>query len=99
MVSARGSRHTQIRHSTDGMTVYAAGGDKLGTVRDYDPESSTLDVNTNALISSDFPLGWDTVEMVNADGITLRLNKKVWGSGRFATCIRTHGSSKRHYTE
>ena len=85
MVSTQTPRKALSWHITDGMTVFGAGGDKLGTVRNYDPASSILDIKKGALFGSDFYLGWGTVATVNEDSITLRLNKKELRSGLFAS--------------
>ena len=52
------------------------GGDKLGTVRNYDRQSSFLDVQKGWQTNKDFYLGWGTVATVTPDGVTLRLNNK-----------------------
>jgi hypothetical protein len=85
MISNQTTRHPATWQITDGMTVFGAGGDKLGTVRNYDPQASYLDIQKGVLFNKNFYLGWGTIAAVTADGITLRLNKKDLHGGLFAS--------------
>jgi hypothetical protein len=58
-----------------GMTVYAMDGDKVGTVRNYDPLVGYLDIQQGWLFTKDFYVGVGEVYTVDEDGITLRLTK------------------------
>jgi hypothetical protein len=54
----------------DGMTVYGADGDKLGMVRNYDPESGYVDIQKGWLFHKDFYVGLAAIVSVDEHGIT-----------------------------
>ena len=69
----------------DGMTVYGAAGEKVGTVRNYDPRAGYLDVRKGWLFTKDFYVGLSAVQSVNEDGIVLRLTKEELNDDRYAS--------------
>jgi len=69
----------------DGMTVYGATGEKVGTVRNYDPGAGYLDVRKGWLFTKDFYVGLAAVQSVNEDGIVLRLTKEDLNDDRYAS--------------
>ena len=76
MVPTQKTRNSATWQIADGMPVYGAGGDKLGTVRNYDSQAGYLEIQKGGLSEKDFYLGWGTIAAVNADGVTLRLKQK-----------------------
>jgi hypothetical protein len=70
---------------SDGMTVYALDGAKLGTVRNYDPRAGYLDVRKGWLFTKDFYVPLDAVVSVAEDGITLNLSKDELEHERYNT--------------
>jgi hypothetical protein len=70
---------------TDGMTVYGADREKLGTVRNYDPEAGYLDIQKGWLFTKDFYVGLSAIDSVDEHGINLHLTKEVLNDDRFAT--------------
>jgi hypothetical protein len=69
----------------DGMTAYGADGDKVGTVRNYDPQAGYLDIQKGWLFTKDFYVGLAAVQAVNEDGIVLRLTKQELSDDRYAS--------------
>lgn len=59
----------------NGMTVYGMDGDKLGTLRNYDPQAGYLDVQKGWLFHKDFYIPLTAVQEVDEAGVTLRLTK------------------------
>jgi uncharacterized protein YrrD len=59
----------------DGMTVYTRSGDKVGTVRNYSPQSGYIDVHKGWLFSKDFYVPVSQIDTIAEDGITLDLEK------------------------
>jgi hypothetical protein len=84
MIATQTISNPTSRQITDGMTVYGSGGDKVGTVRNYDPQASYLDIQKSPLFTKDFYLGWGTIAKVTADGVTLRLSNKELHNRLFA---------------
>jgi hypothetical protein len=69
----------------EGMTVYGMDGEKLGTVRNYDPQADYLDVQKGWLFHKDFYVPVTAVNAVMGDGLTLRLTHHDLDDGRYAT--------------
>jgi hypothetical protein len=69
----------------EGMTVYGVDGEKLGTVRNYDPQADYLDVQKGWLFHKDFYVPVSTVNTVMGDGLTLRLTSRDLDDERYAT--------------
>jgi hypothetical protein len=74
--------HWQI---VDGMTVYSADGEELGTVRNYDPRAGYLDIQKGWLFTKDFYVGMATVVSVDDDGLSIGLTKQDLEDDRFAS--------------
>jgi hypothetical protein len=74
--------HWQI---ADGMTVYGSDGEKLGTVRHFDPQAEYLDVQRGWLFHKDFFVPLSEVTSTDEDGITLRLTKQQLDDDRFTS--------------
>lgn len=70
---------------TDGMTVHGMDGDKLGTVRNYDPQVDYLDVQKGWLFHKDFYVPTTAVSAVDRDGVTLRLTKQDLEDDRYSS--------------
>jgi hypothetical protein len=70
---------------TDGMTVYATDGSKLGTVRNYNPRADYLDVHKGWLFAKDFYVPTSTIDAVTEDGLTLRLTKDDLDDVRYSS--------------
>jgi hypothetical protein len=70
---------------TNGMTVYATDGEKLGTVRNYDPQAGYVDVRMGWLFTKDFFVPMSDIDTVTEDNITLRLTKEALNGDRFNT--------------
>jgi hypothetical protein len=68
---------------TNGMTVYATDGEKLGTVRNYDPQAGYVDVRMGWLFTKDFFVPMTDIDTVTEDNITLRLTKEALNDDRF----------------
>ena len=69
----------------DGMTVYATDGEKIGTVRNYDPQAGYLDVQKGWLFKKDFYVPMDQVDAVTEEGITLKLTKDALASDLYSS--------------
>jgi hypothetical protein len=69
---------------TDGMTVYATDGSKLGTVRNYNPQAGYLDVHKGWLFAKDFYVPVSAIDAVTEDGLTLGLTKDDLGDTRYS---------------
>jgi hypothetical protein len=78
------SPNTAKRQIADRMTVYAMDGEKLGTVRNYDPEAGYLDIQKGRLFPKDFFVGLAAITSIDEEGITLRLTKEDLKDDRFA---------------
>ena len=59
----------------EGMTVYSTAGEKLGTVRNYDPQSGYLDVQKGWLFPKDFYVLMRDIRAADEEGVTLRLTR------------------------
>jgi hypothetical protein len=68
----------------DAMRVYATDGDKLGTVRNYNPQAGYLDVRKGWLFVKDFYVLIDDVDTVAEDGITLKLTRNELDDDRYS---------------
>ncbi len=53
----------------DGMTVYSSDGEKLGTVRNYDPQAGYLDIQKGRLFHKDFYVPVSAVQSAMGDGL------------------------------
>jgi len=69
---------------TDGMTVHGLDGEKLGTVRNYDPQLDYLDVQKGWLFHKDFYVPTTAVTAVDPDGVTVQLTKQDLDDDRYA---------------
>ncbi len=69
---------------TAGMTVYGADGEKLGTVRNYDPESGYLDIQKGWFFTKDFYVGLAAIDSIDDHGISLHLTKDALKDDHFA---------------
>jgi hypothetical protein len=69
----------------DDMTVHGPDGEKLGTVRNYDPEAGYLDIQKGWLFHKDFYVGLAAITSVDEKGITLRLTKEDLKDDHFAS--------------
>jgi hypothetical protein len=70
---------------TDGMTVHGMDGEKLGTVRNYDPQVDYLDVQKGWLFHKDFYVPTTAVTAMDRDGVSLSLTKQDLADDRYAT--------------
>jgi hypothetical protein len=70
---------------SDGMTVYGATGEKVGTVRNYDPRAGYLDIQKGWLFTKDFFVGMAAVQTVDENGIALRLTNADLKDERFSS--------------
>jgi hypothetical protein len=68
----------------DGMTVYSIDGEKLGTVRNYDPQADYLDVQMGWLFRRDFYVPLPAVTAVEDDSVTLNLTKDELDDERYS---------------
>jgi hypothetical protein len=68
----------------DGMIVYDRGGEKLDTIRNYDPQLAYLDIQRGWLFHTDFYVPLRAVQAILRDGITLRLSIQDLDDDRFA---------------
>jgi len=55
----------------NGMTVYGSDGEKLGTVRNYDPQAGYLDVQKGWLFTKDFYVPLSAIQSAMGEGLTL----------------------------
>jgi hypothetical protein len=85
MLQDQGYMNTANWQITNGMTVYATDGSKLGTVRNYDPHAGYLDVHKGVLFTKDFFVPLSAVDAVAEDGITLQLTKDDLQNDRYAS--------------
>lgn len=69
----------------DGMTVYSTDGEKVGTVRNYDPQAGYLDVQKGWLFKKDFYVPQAQVDAVTPDGVTLKLTKDELENDRYSS--------------
>jgi len=60
---------------TEGMTVYDAAGEKVGTVREYNAQGGYVDVEKGWLFHKDFYIPLNTVTRSDQDGVYLNLYK------------------------
>ena len=67
----------------DGMAVYGTDGEKLGTVRNYDPRVGYFDIQRGWLFHKDFYVTMSDVAMVDEHGIILRLTKQELDNDRY----------------
>ncbi|MGH2391387.1 MAG: PRC-barrel domain-containing protein, partial [Chloroflexota bacterium] len=70
---------------SEGMTVYATDGTKLGTVRNYNPQAGYLDVRKGWLFTKDFYVPTSAVDAVAEDGLTLTLAKDDLDDARYGS--------------
>jgi uncharacterized protein YrrD len=68
---------------TDGTTVYATDGEKLGTVRNYSPQAGYIDVRKGWLFTKDFFIPMSDIDTATEDNITLKLTKDALEDDRF----------------
>jgi uncharacterized protein YrrD len=68
---------------TDGTTVYATDGEKLGTVRNYNPRAGHIDVRKGWLFTKDFFVPMSDIDTATEDNITLKLTKDELNDDRF----------------
>lgn len=85
MVPNQTSRNMVNWQIADGMTVYGSDGDKLGTVRNYNPQAGYLDIQKGWLFHKDFYVGTATVVSVDEDGLTVELTKQDLEDDRFSS--------------
>lgn len=69
----------------DGMTVYGTDGEKLGTVRNYDPQAGYFDIQRGWLFHKDFYVTLSDVAMIDENGIVLRLTKQELEDDRYTS--------------
>jgi len=69
----------------EGMTVYGIDGEKLGNVRNYDPQADYLDVQKGWLFHKDFYVPVSAVNAVMGDGLTLRLTHQDLDDDRYTS--------------
>jgi hypothetical protein len=69
----------------NGMTVYGINGEKLGTVRNYDPHVGYLDIQKGWLFHKDFYVPMTTVQSVTGDGLTLQLTHQDLDNDRYTS--------------
>ncbi|HVA91445.1 MAG TPA: PRC-barrel domain-containing protein [Chloroflexota bacterium] len=67
----------------DGMTVYATDGQKLGTVRNYVPQSGYIDARKGWLFTKDFYVPMSEIDTVSEEGITLKLTMDMLTDERY----------------
>jgi hypothetical protein len=60
---------------TNGMTVFATTGEKVGTVHNFDLQAGYLDVHKGWLFTKDFYVPFTAVDTVTEEGVVLRLTK------------------------
>lgn len=66
-----------------GMIVYDRDGEKLGTIRNYDPQLENLDIQRGWLFHTDFYVPLNAVQAILRDGITLRLSRQDLDDARY----------------
>jgi uncharacterized protein (TIGR02271 family) len=69
----------------DGMTVYDATGDKIGTISQYDPQAGYLDVRKGWLFPKDIYVPTSAVQQVGNDGVYLSLNADDLQGDRYSS--------------
>lgn len=67
----------------DGMAVFDAAGEKVGTVRGYDTQAGILDVEKGWLFPRDFYVPAAVVDRSDAEGVYLTIYKDDLSSGRY----------------
>lgn len=67
----------------DGMTVYDSAGEKVGTIRQYDPQNGYIEVEKGWLFHKDFYVPLNAVARTDADGVYLNLYKDDLSDGRY----------------
>jgi hypothetical protein len=75
----------------DETMVYGTDGEKLGTVRNYDPQAGYLDVQKGWLFTKDFYVPLSAVETITGEGLTLHLTKEDLEDERYASPPVTGG--------
>ena len=68
----------------DDMTVYTFDGEKVGKVRNYDPQAGYVDVQKGWLFKKDFYVPLAAISSVDEDGITLKLTKDALEDDRYS---------------
>jgi hypothetical protein len=68
----------------DDMTVYSFDGEKVGKVRNYDPQAGYADVQKGWLYKKDVYVPLAAVSSVDEDGITLKLTKEALDDDRYS---------------
>jgi hypothetical protein len=76
----------------DGMTVHGLDGEKLGTVRNYDPQVDYLDVRKGWLFHTDFYVPTTAVTAVDKDGVRLQLTRQDLDNDRYASPPATNAA-------
>ncbi len=69
----------------DETMVYGTDGEKLGAVRNYDPQVGYLDVRKGWLFTKDFYVPVSAIETITGEEITLRLTKEDLEDERYAS--------------
>jgi len=69
---------------TDGMIIHGMDGEKLGSVRNYDPQVDYLDVQKGRLFHKDFYVPTTAVAAVDRDGVTLGLSSRDIADDHYA---------------
>jgi hypothetical protein len=89
------NQHSAPWQIADGMAVYATDGEKVGTIRNFDPQADYFDVQKGRLFHKDFYVAMDDVSMVNASGIVLRRAKEDLEDDRYAAPPKASGTADK----
>jgi len=68
---------------TDGMTVFAADGHKVGTVQNYAPNVGYIDARKGWLFTKDFYVPLSAIDTVSEDAVTLNLTLDALADDRY----------------
>ena len=85
MLHDQATRNNANWQITDGLTVYAVDGPKLGTVRNFDSQVGYLDVHKGWLFGKDFYVPLAAVTDADGDGVMLGLTRDEVEHGPYAT--------------
>ncbi|HXT37823.1 MAG TPA: DUF2171 domain-containing protein [Chloroflexota bacterium] len=69
---------------TDGMTVYASDGNKVGTVQNYAPNVGYIDARKGWLFTKDFYVPLSDIDTVTEDAVTLKLTMDALADDRYS---------------
>lgn len=83
MMDQRSFDTTASWQVTDGMTVYASDGQKLGTVRNYAPSTGYIDARKGWLFTKDFYVPLSDIDTVTEAGVTLKLTMDALSDERY----------------